>query len=146
MFINIFIMMNSILGFIWGLVTCKSITYYVHSTLADCYILKYFLLNLVQSHHSLRGDFGHTNIMFFQSNTASRIQTYIVCDLLWTWYKCLTQTAPFIIKPVDGRFDCSFSTNSESLTTSKLTNFSAFQRNTWRSWKTYKTTYHTSKL
>ena len=57
----------------------------VHSALADCYILKYFLLNIVQSHHGLRGDFGHTNIyMVFQSNTASRIQNYIVCDLLWT--------------------------------------------------------------
>ena len=78
--------MNSILGFIWGLVVpCKSITYYIHSTLSDCYNLKYFLLNLVQSHHGLQGDFGHTNIyMVFQSNTASRIQNYIVCDLLWT--------------------------------------------------------------
>ena len=31
----------------------------------------------------------------------------------------------------------------ESLTTSKLTDFSVFQKNTW---KTYKTTYYTSKL
>ena len=48
--------------------------------------------------------------MIFQSNTALRIQNYIVCDLLWTWYKCLTQAAPFISPPV-----------LESLTTSKLT-------------------------
>ena len=75
--------MNSILVFIWGLHVASSITYYTHSTLADCYILKYFLLNLVQSHLDLRGDFGHTNIyMFFQSNTASKIQNYIVMDII----------------------------------------------------------------
>ena len=135
---------DSILGFIWGLVsTMQEHRILLDSTLADCYILKYFILNLVQSHHGLRGDFGHTNIyMVIQSNTASRIQNYIVCDLLWTWYKCLTQKDPFIIKPVDGRFDCS-SPILESLTTSKLTDFSVFQRNTW---KTYKTTYYTTKL
>ena len=112
-FINIFIMMNSILGFIWGLVLvpCKSIVYYMHSTLADCYILKYFILNLVQSHHGLRGDFGHTNIWF---SKVILLQGFKII-LSVTYYghdKCLTQTAPFIIKPVDGRFDCSFSTNS----------------------------------
>ena len=46
--------------------------------------------------------------MVFPSNTASCIQNYIGCDLFWTRYKYLTQTAPFIIKPVDVRFDCSF--------------------------------------
>ena len=35
---------------------------FIHSTLADCYILKYLLLNLVQNHPGLRGDFGHPNI------------------------------------------------------------------------------------
>ena len=62
-------------------VPCKSNTY-IYSTLTDCYILIYLLLNLVQS---LRGDFGHLNIyMVFQNNTASRIQNDIVCDLFWT--------------------------------------------------------------
>ena len=96
----------------------------MNSTLADCYIPKYFILNCVQSHPGLRGDFGHTNIyMVFQSNTASRTQKYIVCDLLWTLYKCLTQTAPFIIKPVEGRFDCSFSTNSGKFDHLKIDRF-----------------------
>ena len=47
-----------------------------------------------------------------QSNTAPRIQNEIVCDLFETRYKLLTQTVPFIIKPVDVRFNCSFSTKS----------------------------------
>ena len=63
-FINIFIMMNSIVSFIWGIVSTM-LEHHIHSTLADCYILKYFLLNLVQSHHGLRGNFGHTNIYGF---------------------------------------------------------------------------------
>ena len=61
--------------------------------------------------------------MVFQSHTASRIQNCIVCDLLWTWYKCLTQTAPFIIKLVDGGFDCSFSTNSGKFDHLKIDRF-----------------------
>ena len=86
---------------------------HIHSTLSDCYILKYLLLNLAQNHPGLRGDLGYPNIyMVFQSNTASRIQNEIVCDLFGTIYKFLTQTVPFIIKPVDLRFNCSFSTKS----------------------------------
>ena len=50
--------------------------------------------------------------MVFQSNTASKIQNGIVCDLFGIIYKFLTQTAPFIIKPVDVRFNCSVSTKS----------------------------------
>ena len=50
-----------------------------HSTLADCYILKYLLLNLVQNHPGLRGDFGHANIWF-----SKVIQNEIVCDLFGT--------------------------------------------------------------
>ena len=66
----------------------KITAYTVHSTLTDCYILKYLLLNLVQNHPGLRDDFGHPNIyMVFQSKTASKIQNGIVCDLF------LTQTA-----------------------------------------------------
>ena len=84
----------------------------MYSTPADCYFLKYLLLNLVQNQPGLRGDFGHPNIWFFQSNTASRIQNEIVCDLFGTRYKFLTQTAPFIIKPVDVIFSCSFFTKS----------------------------------
>ena len=58
-----------------------------NSTLADCYILKYLLLNLVQSHPGLRGDFGHLNIYDFpKHSTASRIQHYNDCDLFWTKY------------------------------------------------------------
>ena len=38
-------------------------------------------------------------------------------------YKCLTQTASFIIKPVDGRFDCSFSTNSGKFDHLKIDRF-----------------------
>ena len=88
-------------------------THYIHSTLADCYILKYLLLNLVQNHPGLQGDFGHPNIyMVFKSNTVSRIQNEIVCDLFGTRYKLLTQIVPFIIKPVDVRFTCSFPTKS----------------------------------
>ena len=61
----------------------KTNTYSIHSTLAKCYILKYLLLNLVQNHPGLQGDFGHPNLyMVFQSNTASRSQNEIVCDLL----------------------------------------------------------------
>ena len=41
--------------------------------------------------------------MFFQSNTASGIQNFIVCDLFWTRYNFLVQKAPLIIKPVDTR-------------------------------------------
>ena len=44
--------------------------------------------------------------------------------------KLLTQTVPCIIKPVVVRFNCAFSPNLESLTTSKLTDFSVFQKNT----------------
>ena len=42
------------------------------------------------------------------------IQNEIVCDLFGTryMYKFLTQTASFMIKPVDVRFNCSFSTKS----------------------------------
>ena len=50
--------------------------------------------------------------MVFQSNTASMIQNEIVCDLFGTIYKFLTQTALFMIKPVDVRFNSSFSTKS----------------------------------
>ena len=52
--------------------------------------------------------------MVFQNNTASSIQNEIVCDLFGTRYTCklLTQTFPFVIKPVDVRFNCSFSTKS----------------------------------
>ena len=58
-------------------------------------------------------------------------------------FKCLTQTAPCIIKPVDGRFDCSFSTDSGKFDQLKIDiYFSVFQKNTQR---TYKTTYYTSK-
>ena len=58
---------------------------YIHSTLADCYILKYLLLNLLQNHPGLRGDFGHPHmyIMVFQSNITSRIQNEIVFLLIW---------------------------------------------------------------
>ena len=38
-------------------------------------------------------------------------------------YKCLPQTAPFIIKPVDGRFDCSFSSNSGKFDLLKIDRF-----------------------
>ena len=81
--------------------------------------------------------------MVFQSNTTSKIQNEIVGDLSGTRYKLLTQTVPFIIKPVDVRFNCSFPPNLESLTTTKLNDFSVFQKNTR---KTYKTTYYTFKL
>ena len=37
--------------------------------------------------------------------------------------------APFMIKPVDGRFDCFSPPFLESLTTSKFTDFSVFQKN-----------------
>ena len=40
-------------------------THVMYSTPADadeCYILKYLLLNLVQNHPGLRGDFGHPKI------------------------------------------------------------------------------------
>ena len=50
--------------------------------------------------------------MVFQSDAASKIQNGIVCDLFGIIYKFLTQTAPFIIKPVDVRINCSFSTKS----------------------------------
>ena len=50
--------------------------------------------------------------MVFQSSTTLRIQNEIVCDIFGTRYKLLTQTVPFIIKPVDVRFNCSFSTKS----------------------------------
>ena len=71
------------------------------------------LINLVQNHPGLRGDFGHSNIyMVFQSNTTSRIQNEIVLDSFGTRYKLLTQTVPFIIKPKDLRFTCSFPTKS----------------------------------
>ena len=46
--------------------------------------------------------------MVFQSNTASRIQNEIVCDLFGTRYKLLTQTVPFFIKPVDVSSNCLF--------------------------------------
>ena len=124
-------MMSSILSFVWGIVSTmlEHPILYIHSTLADCYILKYFLLNLVQRHPGLRGGFGHTNIyMVFQSNTALRIENYIVCGLLWTWYRRLTQTAPFIIKPVDGRFDCSFSTNSGKFDHLKIDRFQCISK------------------
>ena len=99
-------------------------SHYIHSTLADCYILKYFLLNLVQSHHGLRGDFGHTNIWFFKVILLQGCKILLsVTDLLWAWYKYLTQTAPFIIKPVDGRFDCSFFTNSGKFDHFKIDRF-----------------------
>ena len=90
---------------------------YTQLLIADCYIPKYVLLNLVQSHLGLQGDTGQPN-MVFQSITASRIQNDIVCDLFWTRCEFVTQTVPFIIKSVDVRFDCSFSPNPESLTAS----------------------------
>ena len=40
-------------------------THIIYSILVDCYILKYLLLNLVQSYSGLRGDFGHPNIYAF---------------------------------------------------------------------------------
>ena len=58
-------------------------THIIYSTLADCYILKYLQVNLVQNHPGLRGDFGHLD-MVFQSNTASRIKNDNVGDLFWT--------------------------------------------------------------
>ena len=71
------------------------------STVADCYILKYLLLNLAQNDPGLWGDFGHNlNIhVVFQSDTASRIENDFVCDLFRTRCKFLIQTATFIIKP-----------------------------------------------
>ena len=79
----------------------------------SCNFLLSSTLNLVQNHPGLWGDFGHPNIyMVFQSNTATRIQNETVCGLFGTRYKLLTQTVPFIIKPVDVRFNCSFSTKS----------------------------------
>ena len=47
----------------------------------------------------------------------------------------LTQTAPFIIKPVDVRFNCSFPPNPESLTTSKLNDFSVHINSSKKVWK-----------
>ena len=81
----------------------------MHSTLADCYILKYLLSNLI---------FGvtldtQTNIWLSKVIlAASRIQNEIACGLFGTRYKFLTQTAPFVIKLVDVRFNCSLSTKS----------------------------------
>ena len=72
-------------------------THVMYSTRADCYILKYLLLNLVQNHPGIWPNFGQQNIyMVFQSITASVSQHEIVCDLFGTRYKSLTQTAPFI--------------------------------------------------
>ena len=86
--------------------------------------MKYLLLNLVQNHPGLRGDFGHPNSnMVSQSNIASRIQNDIVCDLFWTRYELLTQTAPCIIKFVDVRFNCSFSTKSGKFDHLKIDGF-----------------------
>ena len=52
----------------------RVIHYYTYSTLADCYILKQFLLNLVHSHPCPRGDFGNPNIMVFESNSTSKLK------------------------------------------------------------------------
>ena len=66
--------------------------------------LIYLQLNLVQNHPGVWGDFGHPNIyMVFQSNTASRIQNYIVCDLFWTRYMCLTLKKPGLLTPSHSR-------------------------------------------
>ena len=62
----------------------------------------------------LRGDFGgldtptyiwFSKVILLQGFKIVLSVTYYGHDV------CLTQTAPFIIKPVDGRFDYSFSTN-----------------------------------
>ena len=41
------------------------------------------MISFMQRGPGLQGDFGHANVhMVFQSNTASRIQNDIVCDLI----------------------------------------------------------------
>ena len=74
-------------------------------------------------------DVGHpNNYRFFQSNTASRIQNNIGCDLFWTRFKFFTPKSPLIIKPVDVRFDCFLLPIPESLTNAKLRDFSVFAK------------------
>ena len=113
-FINIFIMMNWIQGFVWGLVRTmyKSNTYYIYSTLADWYILKGFKIRLFVTYLG-------------QDISVQPKQPHLLLNL-WMW------DLIFLFPP-----------NFESLTTSKLTDFSVFQKNTW---KAYETTYYTSKL
>ena len=53
---------------------------YIYSTLGDCYILKYLLLNPVQSHHGLPGDFGHPNINITRNCPESK--TYNVINVV----------------------------------------------------------------
>ena len=86
----------------------------MHSTLADCYILKYLLLNVVQNHPGLRGDFGQ-NIWFSKVILPQGFKMRLFVTYLGTRYKFLSQTVPVIIKPVDVRFNCSFCTKSGKL-------------------------------
>ena len=83
--------MNSILSFIWGLVSTM-FEHHILCTHNSSRLLhsENFLLNLVQSAPRFRRwlwtPYG------FPNNTALRIlQPYNVCDLLWIWHKCLTQ-------------------------------------------------------
>ena len=113
-FIDIFIMMNWIKCFTWGLVS----TMYVWAThiiyaLNSSWLLHSHTFTVKpgpKSPWSL-GWLWTPKHMVFQSNTASRIQNEIVCDLFGTTYKLLTQTVPFVIKPVDVRLNCSFPPN-----------------------------------
>ena len=130
-FINIFIMMNLILAFIWELVSTR-LEHHILYTLNSSWLLHSEIFSVEpcpKSPWSSGWLWTHQH-MVFQSNTASRTQNYIVCDLLWTWYKCLTQTASFIIKPVDGRFDCSFFTNSGKFDHLKIDRFLVYFKRT----------------
>ena len=89
--------MNWIQGFHMGISKYHvRATHIIYTQLySDCYILKYLLLNLSPKSPWSSGWLWTPkhNYMVFQSNTASRIQNEIVCDLFGTIYKFLTQNS-----------------------------------------------------
>ena len=84
------------------------------------------MLNLVQSHPGLQGDFGHPNIYgfpLFQVILLPRLKNVLPVTDFRQDNKCSTQTAQFIFKHADVRFDCSFSTKSRKFDHLKIDRF-----------------------
>ena len=77
--------------------------------------------------------------MVFQSNTASRIQNYIVCNYYGHDINVWPKQPHLLLNMLMGNLIVLSPPILESLTTSKLTDFSVFQKNTWK-------TYYTTKL
>ena len=121
-FMNIFIMINWIQGFIWGLVSTMLEQHILYTLISSWLLYSEIFTVEVEPCPKVTLVFGVTldsQIYGFQRNTASRIQNYIVFDLFGTRYTFLTQTAHLLLNLWMWDLIVLFPPNPESLTTSK---------------------------